>query len=51
MSEKRRTKGTGSIRERRPGVWEVTVNLGIEVDAEGRKRRRRKTVTVDGTER
>ena len=41
----------GSIRERRPGVWEVTVNLGIEVDAEGRKRRRRKTVTVDGTER
>ena len=45
MTGARRAKGAGSIREIRPGVWEVTITDGKQPD--GRPRRRSTTVTGD----
>ena len=40
-----RSKGEGGIRERRPGVWLLTFDVGTN------GRRRQRSVTVKGTER
>lgn len=42
----RRRRGTGSLREVRPGTWEITVTDGMSAG-----RRRRRAVTVHGTRR
>jgi hypothetical protein len=42
----RRRRGTGSLREVRPGTWEITVTDGTSAG-----RRRRRAVTVHGTRR